>query len=68
MIDKRLRIPGFILFLLMLLCLICCNASCDESFQIRRIGNIHPYEKNSFEVVTDEEGLLTITIHDNESF
>ena len=65
MTDKRLRIPGFILFLLMLLCLICCNASCDESFQIRRIGNIHPYEKNSFEVVTDEEGLLTITIHDN---
>ena len=65
MTEKRLRIPCFILFLLMLTCLICCRASGDESFQVRRIGNIHPYEKNAFEVVTDEEGLLTITIHDN---
>ena len=65
MTGKRLQTGVFLLIMMMLLCAVHHSAYCDESFQVRRIGNIHPYEMNSFEVISDQEGILTISIHDN---
>ena len=65
MTGKRLQTGVFLLIVMMLLCAGHHSAYCDESFQVRRIGNIHPYEKNSFEVISEQEGTLTISIHDN---
>ena len=65
MTGRRAQIKVFLLIMLMLLCAVTQSAFCEDPFQVRRIGNIHPYEKNAFEVFSDEEGILTIRIHDN---
>ena len=65
MTGRRAQIKVFLLIMLMLLCAVTQSAFCEDPFQVRRIGKIHPYEKNAFEVFSDEEGILTIRIHDN---
>ena len=36
-----------------------------KAFEIRRIGNIHPYADNAFLIKAEEGGSLSIRIHDN---
>ena len=41
------------------------NTACGKSmFEIKRVGNIHSYESNAFRVYAEEDGYLTISIHD----
>ena len=37
----------------------------ENVFEVKRIGNIHPYADNAFRVRTSEAGTLEIKIHDN---
>ena len=41
------------------------SACAGESFNVRRIGNIHPYADNAFRISTSESGFLEIRIHDS---
>ena len=41
------------------------SAAGGEAFQVKRVGNIHPYDDNAFQVSASEGGLLTITVHDS---
>ena len=38
---------------------------CDGTFTVRRIGNIHSYADNAFQVSAPENGMLEIIIHDS---
>ena len=62
----RSRINCF-MFSLIFLLLCCATASglSDTDFQIRRIGNIHPYGDNAFQISTSESGELKISVHDS---
>ena len=48
-----------------LLCSIWVSACSGNAFEIKRVGNIHSYENNAFRVYTEEDGDLTIRIHDD---
>ncbi len=42
------------------------NSACSGNpFDIKRVGNIHSYEDNFFRVYAEENGYLTIRIHDD---
>ena len=42
------------------------NCACSANpFEIKRVGNIHSYEDNAFRVYAEEDGYLTIRIHDD---
>ena len=40
------------------------TAFCEDTFEIKRIGNIHPYADNAFRIRSNEAGTLEIRIHD----
>ncbi|MCR5567492.1 MAG: CapA family protein [Clostridiales bacterium] len=58
-------IPAILVFVLLALISIAFTGSGEETFAVRRIGNIHPYADNSFQVTAPESGMLEIRIHDN---
>ncbi len=41
------------------------SACGENTFDIKRIGNIHPYADNAFRITSSEAGVLEISIHDN---
>ena len=57
------------LYFLLLVLIICLTeiftAAGEEQFEIKRIGNINPYSDNEFRVSAAENGILTISVHDN---
>ncbi len=53
----------FMTFLLILLGTYCIAE--DKAFEIRRIGNINPYADNVFAVISPEDGIITIRVHDS---
>ena len=65
MIPKAKRIP--VLLIIAMIFFVCAVhiAFGDENFEIKRIGNIHPYADNAFRIRTSEAGSLEIRIHDN---
>ena len=65
MIPKAKRIP--VLLIIAIIFFVCAVhiAFGDENFEIKRIGNIHPYADNAFRIRTSEAGSLEIRIHDN---
>ena len=55
-----------LLIIMMLLACFAAGSSADgEAFEIRRIGNIHPYAENAFLIRSEEGGELTIRVHDS---
>lgn len=53
------------LLMIALLCLgMVFSASGGNTFEVKRIGNIHPYADNAFRIIAGEAGDLVITIHD----
>lgn len=65
MIPKAKRIPALLIILMIIFACAGHAAFGEESFEIKRIGNIHPYADNAFRIRTAEAGLLEIRIHDN---
>ena len=63
MIKRTAQMSCLLLFMLLFFCNI--KTLGEEIFQIRRIGNIHPYADNVFQIHSTESGELTIRIHDN---
>ncbi len=62
----RSRINFFMFsMILLLLCCITAAGLCDTDFQIRRVGNIHSYGDNAFQISTSEGGELKISVHDS---
>ena len=41
------------------------SACAEDTFEVKRIGNIHPYEDNAFMVLSPEDGELTISVSDD---
>ena len=41
------------------------GAGCENPFEFKRVGNIHPYADNAFFIRSDEGGTLSIRIHDD---
>ena len=54
----------FLILFLMLLCLVYSSGYSEGSFEVKRVGNIHPYEENAFRISSSESGEITICIHD----
>ena len=55
------------LFFLCISFLFCISGACSESdivFEVKRIGNIHPYADNQFRINTSEPGTVSISIED----
>ena len=50
--------------MIVLSCIDFCSYS-ENDFEIKRIGNIHPYADNAFRIRSSEAGLLEISIHDS---
>ena len=65
MIPKAKLIPALLIIVMIFFACADNSAFGDESFEIKRIGNIHPYADNAFRISTSEAGLLEIRIHDN---
>ncbi len=65
MIPKAKLIPMFLIIVMIVSATAAVIAFGDESFEIKRIGNIHPYADNAFRIRTSEAGSLEIRIHDN---
>ena len=63
--PNRKLIPVILILLLLAVVSIAVSGSGVEAFAVRRIGNIHPYADNSFQVTAPESGTLEIRIHDN---
>ena len=54
------------MIVLILICVsVCFSVSAEETFDIKRVGNIHPYADNAFRINASEGGSLEIRIHDN---
>ena len=53
------------LCLIFFLCCTCCSSIGGNVFEIKRIGNIHSYEKNAFLIHSTVAGEMTISIHDD---
>ena len=41
------------------------TAYCGNAFEVKRVGNIHPYDNNAFRISTEEDGYVKIRIHDD---
>ena len=65
MIPKAKLIPALLIIVMIFFACADNSAFGDESFEIKRIGNIHPYADNAFRITTSEAGSLEIRIHDN---
>ena len=63
----RLRKIWYTIFIcaVVLFCSIWNSACSGNTFEIKRVGNIHSYENNAFRVYAQEGGYLTIRIHDD---
>ena len=63
---SKYRKSGMILIIALLM-IFCANgtASGNKAFEIRRVGNIHPYDQNAFHILAAESGILTIRVHDS---
>ena len=62
-----IKIQKRILYLVITFLIILFGTHCiaeKEAFEIKRIGNINPYADNVFAVVSAEDGMITIRIHD----
>ena len=59
------NIMYLVLFCVVMICSIWNTACCGSAFEIKRVGNIHPYVNNAFRISTEEAGLLKIRIHDD---
>ena len=62
---RRSIILSVLLICLLLLIIPHFTADGETVFEVKRIGNINPYADNSFQVISDESGLISIIIHDN---
>ena len=62
---KRVYILSCLMLCAFLVLFFTAGISASGSFEIQRIGNIHPYADNIFRIHSDESGQLTIRIHDN---
>lgn len=65
MIPKAKLIPVMLIIAMIIFSCADIIAFGDEDFEVKRIGNIHPYADNAFRIRTSEPGLLEIRIHDN---
>ena len=56
-----------VMFTVLLAAFLCAAAAENgqDVFEVKRVGNIHPYADNSFRVRNSEAGNLEISIHDN---
>lgn len=61
---QRQKILSGITVCIMLLFLCVIHSYSETLFEIKRIGNINPYADNRFQVITSQNGMLTIRIHD----
>ena len=64
MSTRFLKLPGLLIAFLLFL-FFCVSGLCEDTFEIKRVGNIHPYNDNAFLVRSSEAGDLTITVHDD---
>ena len=55
----------FLTVMLLSVCLVPGRSLCEETFRIKRVGNIVCFSENKFEFYAPEPGVLTITIHDD---
>ena len=65
MIPKAKLIPALLIIVMIIFASAVIIAFGDEGFEIKRIGNIHPYADNAFRIKASEAGSLEIRIHDN---
>ena len=64
--GRKARIRYFLPVILMIMTvLLMSDASSSESFTVKRVGNIHPYADNAFQISAPEAGSLEIRIHDS---
>ena len=59
------KLYPIIIWVLMIIFSVWGYAYCDNAFEIKRVGNIHPYEENAFRINAKEDGFVTIRIHDD---
>lgn len=66
--DMPRKMRGWkILSLFILAVLLSAGAAGEEAFSVKRVGNLIPFNDNSFTVYAPESGKLTIRIHDDIS-
>lgn len=65
MIPKAKLVPALLIIVMIILACTDIIAFGEENFEIKRIGNIHPYADNAFRIRTSEPGTIEIRIHDN---
>ena len=62
---SRIRAAVFLLMMLFIVSMLFCVQA--ESFSVKRVGNLIPFNDNAFTVNAPENGFLTIRIHDDIS-
>ena len=62
--NRKNRMFFFLLMTFVFCFLVVFSVSGENTFEIKRVGNIHPYADNAFRINTDEAGELEIRIHD----
>ena len=65
MIPKAKMIPVTLIVVMIIFACAVNLAFGEDDFEIKRIGNIHPYADNAFRIRTSEAGTIEIKIHDN---
>lgn len=62
--NRKARIfTGILITVLLCVCAVF-GVSGGEAFEVKRVGNIHPYADNAFRITAAEPGDLVISIHD----
>lgn len=62
--NRKARIISGLLLIALLCCGVVFGAPGEEAFEVKRVGNIHPYADNAFRITAGEAGDLVIAIHD----